>query len=103
MRAKLRVAGRKESRWLELPAGAVLERIKVPVVLAGRSLGSLDLTGEHGLQVLVLLERDELGHERRAYPSADSVLGDGMELVVYGAREDVHAFLALHGERAPER
>lgn len=103
MRAKLRVAGRKESRWLELPAGAVLERIKVPVGLAGRSLGSLDLTGEHGLQVLVLLERDELGHERRAYPSADSVLADGMELVVYGAREDVHAFLALHGERAPDR
>lgn len=100
MRAKLRVAGRKESRWLELPHGAVLERIKVPVDLAGRSLGSLDLTGEHGLQVLVLLERDELGRERRAYPGADSVLADGMDLVVYGAREAVDAFLALHGGAA---
>lgn len=97
MRAKVRVGGRKEARWLELPVGAVLERVKVPIALIDRSLDSLDLTSEHGLQVLVLIERDPLGRERRSFPTADSVLRESMELVVLGAREDLAAFLAAHG------
>ncbi len=101
LRAKLRVAGRKESRWLELPVGAVLERIRVPTDLIDRSLGSLELPQEHGLLVLVLVERDAIGRERRSYPRADSVLRDGMELVVFGERDALEKFLGAHGGRAP--
>ena len=97
MRARLRVRGRKESRWLELPPGAVLERIKVPLDLIDRSLGSLDLADQHGIQVLVLLERDPTGRERRLFPGADTVLRDGHELIALGMREDVDAFLSAHG------
>ncbi|MFO1050875.1 MAG: chloride channel protein [Planctomycetota bacterium] len=99
MRARLRVRGRKESRWLELPSGAVLERVRVPDDLVDRSLGSLDLWDDHRIQVLVLLEKDATGRERRNFPTADSVLHDNCELLVLGMREDVDAFIARHGGR----
>jgi CIC family chloride channel protein len=94
MRAKLRVDGKKESRWLELPPGARIERLRVPPELIDRSLGSLDLPVQRSATVLVVIETDALGRERRSFPSAEMILRDGMELVVLAPQEVLRAWSA---------
>jgi CBS domain-containing protein len=97
LRAKLKIAGQRDTKWIEMPPGAALTRLPVPDDLVDRSLDSLDLVQSHGVHVLVVVRRDELGREERVLPRPELVLEDGFELVVFGAVEDVATFRRLHG------
>lgn len=97
LRAKLKVSGSRDAKWVEMPHGAVLQRIPVPDDLVDRSLDSLDLVGASGLHVLVVVSRDALGREERLLPRPELVLHAGMELVVFGSGEEIATFRRLHG------
>lgn len=97
LRAKLKIAGDRDAKWIEMPPGALLARLPVPDDLVGRSLDSLDLTGTSGLHMLVIVQRDPLGREERLLPRPEVVLVAGMELVVFGGEAEIAAFRRLHG------
>src|SRR5690606_20263637 len=97
LRAKLKVAGQRDAKWIEMPAGAVLSRLPVPVDLVGRAIESLDLIAQQGVHLFVIVQRDALGREERLLPRPELVLEEGMELIVFGTADELATFRRLHG------
>ena len=97
LRAKLKIAGQRDAKWIEMPAGASLARVPVPDDLVDRSLESLELVQSQGVHALVVIQRDALGRETRLLPRPELVLREGMEIVVFGDDADLAQFRRLHG------
>ncbi len=97
LRTRVRTGQSGEGRRIELPDGATLSRVPLPDALADRSLASLELPANFGLHVLVVIERDGLGHEKRSIPDATTVLPEGADLIVLGTEPQIERFRGRFG------
>jgi CIC family chloride channel protein len=95
LRAKFRVAGRQEADFVQLPEGYVLDRVTVPEDYQGRALDSLDLQGQAGLTVLLVVRSLADGTEERLAAEPQVVIEPGTDLVVLGRSEAIDAFKKL--------
>jgi CIC family chloride channel protein len=92
LRARIAAEGDEPQTHLELPPGSVMKRVDVPDAYVGRTLGSLDDFEDGRLVAVLLMQRDELGHEQRRVAAPNEPLPAGAALFIVGAPEAVERF-----------
>jgi CIC family chloride channel protein len=83
------IASAANVRTWETIGDHVVAQIETPPHLCGKTLESLKLRRERGVQVLLVEQVGKSGHDRFTQPRAETLLSPGDRIVLFGLQSDV--------------